>query len=307
MARLGIIGAGHVGEIVAYTAALRGGYKEIVLYDIDEKRLDGVVSDLEDADRFYPHDTTVVAGDIEEVAKSDQIVVCSGRIPENAQRRDEYKNNYQDVTDYIPRVMAAGFKGIFVVVTNPCDAIAYAVWKSSGTDASRVIGSGTALDSERSRTIIAREFGLSADSVDSMMLGEHGDSQFLPYSQVRLHHVPFDRYIEEIERDVDKAKLEETVVYKGHRAFFGKGSTQYGIANTVNDILDAVHYDTKRTLQVSTLHRGEYGLKDVYLSTPCVIGKDGIERVIELDLTDEERKKYAESAEIVRSYIISDR
>lgn len=302
MARLGIIGAGHVGEIVAYTAALRGGYNEIVLYDIDEKRLDGVVSDLEDANRFYPHDTAFIAGTIEDVAKAKEIVVASGRIPENAQRRDEFKNNHEDVKDYIPKVMAAGFDGVFVVVTNPCDAIAYAVWKYSGLDASRVIGSGTALDSERSQTILARTYGVSVHSVDAMMLGEHGDSQFLPYSQVKINHIPFDQYIEENNLTADKAAIEESVVYRGHRAFFGKDSTQYGIANTVNDIVDAVHFDSKKSLQVSALHSGEYGVNDVYVSTPCVIGKNGVEKIITLNLTDEEMEKYRKSAETVRSY-----
>ena len=304
MAKLGIIGAGHVGEIVAYTAALRGGFTHITLNDINEKRLDGVVSDLEDAQGFYPHNTRFIAGTIEEVAASDMIVVCAGRIPENAQRRDEYTNNYADVKDYIPKVMAAGFKGIFVVVTNPCDAIAYRVWELSGMDASRIIGSGTALDSERSRTILARRFDVSPSNVHSMMLGEHGDSQFLPYSQVKINHIPLKRYLEEHGETLNEAETEESVVYRGHRAFFGKGSTQYGIANTVNTILDAVLYDEKKVLQVSALHKGEYGVEDVYVSTPCVIGKDGIEEVIELDLTDEERKKYTDSAEMIRSYLV---
>ncbi len=302
MAKLGIIGAGHVGEIVAYTAALRGGFSHITLYDINEKRLDGVVSDLEDATRFYPHNTRFIAGDVKDVAASDMIVVCSGRIPEDAQRRKEYDNNEADVSDYIPKVMEAGFKGIFVVVTNPCDAIAYRVWKLSGMDASRTIGSGTALDTERSRTIIARMLDVSPENVESMMLGEHGDSQFLPYSQVRINHIPWDCYLKEHDLAFDEAEVEKSVVYRGHRAFFGKGSTQYGIANTVNTILDAVLYDEKKTLQVSALHNGEYGVDDVYVSTPCVIGKDGIEEVIELDLTDDERKKYKDSAEIIRSY-----
>lgn len=304
MAKLGIIGAGHVGEIVAYTRALRGGCTHITLHDINDKRLDGVVSDLEDATGFYPNNTHFVAGTIEDVAASDMIVVCAGRIPEDGQRRNEYAANYADVKDYIPKVMAAGFKGIFVVVTNPCDAIAYRVWELSGMDASRIIGSGTALDSERSRTILARHFDVSPSNVHSMMLGEHGDSQFLPYSQVKINDIPLERYLKEHDVTLDKAEVEKSIVYRGHRAFFGKGSTQYGIANTVNTILDAVLYDEKKTLQVSALHNGEYGVKDVYVSTPCVIGKDGIEEIVELDLTDEERKQYTDSAEMIRSYLV---
>ena len=304
MAKLGIIGAGHVGEIVAYTRALRGGCTHITLHDINDKRLDGVVSDLEDATGFYPHNTHFVAGTIEDVAASDMIVVCAGRIPEDGQRRNEYAANYADVKDYIPKVMAAGFKGIFVVVTNPCDAIAYRVWELSGMDASRIIGSGTALDSERSRTILARHFDVSPSNVHSMMLGEHGDSQFLPYSQVKINGIPLERYLKEHDVSLDKAEVEKSIVYRGHRAFFGKGSTQYGIANTVNTILDAVLYDEKKTLQVSALHNGEYGVKEVYVSTPCVIGKDGIEEIVELDLTDEERKQYTDSAEMIRSYLV---
>lgn len=302
MAKLGIVGAGHVGEIVAYTAALRGGFREIALCDVDEKRLDGVVSDLEDATRFYPHNIDFFAADYKQIADADIIVIASGRIPENAQRRDEFKNNHEDVAHYVPEIVKNGFTGVFVVVTNPCDSIAYHVWKYSGFDKCRIIGSGTALDSERARTMLARILGVAPDSVACMMLGEHGDSQFLPYSRVRIHHMALDEYLKKHYMELDKAEFEESVIYRGHRAFFGKGSTQYGIANTVNDILDAVLYDEKRTLQVSALHQGEYGVDDVFISTPCVVGTAGIEEVVELTLTEEELARYRESAETIRKY-----
>lgn len=304
--RLGIIGAGHVGNIVAYTASLRGLAEEIYFYDINKEKADSEVADLEDGNSFYPHPVKFYVGDERDMASCQVIVVASGRIPEDANRLHEFANNKEDVSQYIPKIMEAGFKGIFIVVTNPCDIITYSVWKHSGLPKEKIIGSGTALDSIRSQGIIARKLGLSPTSVSSMMLGEHGDSQFLPWSQVRVCHQSLDQYLQGKKikpEDFKKEEIEKESILRGHRVFFGKGATQFGIGNTVNDILSAIKYDSKTCLNVSTLLQGQYGIEDIFISTPCVIGKNGVEQVIELNLNSEELVKYKASANIIQGYV----
>ena len=304
--RLGIVGAGHVGEIVAYTAALRGNADEIIFCDSKEERMESEALDINDGSQFYPHGTQACFGEYKHLAGCDIIVVCTGLIPETGDRLDELELNKNAVGEYIEEIVQAGFDGYFIVVTNPCDVITYQVFKRSGFPANKVIGSGTALDSTRFNVMLAEKLQLSPNAIRGMMLGEHGESQFVPWSQIYVGHLPFEEYAKlhpDKVKDFDKDEFEAKVRSRGWDVFKGKGSTQYGIANTVNAIIRGITHDTKEILNVSTYLDGQYGVEDVYLSTPCVIGKNGIEEVIELDLNDEELKKYQESATIIKKHI----
>lgn len=292
-----------MGNIVAYTASLRGLVHEVYLYDMDPQKANSEIADLEDGNSFYPHPVNFFLAQFKDLAKCQVIVVASGRIPEDADRLHEFENNKADVAEYIPKIMEAGFDGIFLVVTNPCDIITYSVWKHSGLAKERVIGSGTALDSVRAQGIIARKLGLSPRSVEAMMLGEHGDSQFLPWSQVRVAKQDLKDYLLASGQSLDFKGIEEESIYRGTKIYLGKGSTQFGIGNTVNDILAAIKYDSRVCLNVSCYLEGEYGIEGVYISTPCLIGKKGIEKVIELDLDKGELESYSKSAQIIEGYV----
>ncbi|MDO5713842.1 MAG: L-lactate dehydrogenase [Tissierellia bacterium] len=304
--RLGLVGSGHVGEIVAYTASLLGNADEIIFNDVKKERMESEALDINDGSQFYPNGTKACFGEYKHLANCDIIVVCSGLIPETGDRLDELELNKNAVGDYIEEIVEAGFDGYFIVVTNPCDVITYQVFKKSGFPKNKVIGSGTALDSTRFNVMMAEILGLSPNAIRGMMLGEHGESQFVPWSQIFVDHVPFEEYAklhpEKLET-FDKDEFEAKVRARGWDVYKGKGSTQYGIANTVNAIIRAITHDTKVILNVSTYLDGQYGVEDVFLSTPCVIGKNGIEEVIELELTEEELKRYQESAEIIKKHI----
>lgn len=304
--KLGIIGSGRVGNIVAYTAAMKGHVNEIIFNDIEIDKSKAEAMDINDGNLFYPHKVTAKYGDYKELAGCNIIVVCSGMIPESLDRLDEFELNKEAVDNYIPRVVEEGFNGIFIVVTNPCDIITYEVWKKSGFPSNRVIGSGTALDSARFNTIVGEKLNIDPKSVRGMMLGEHGDSQFAPWSNIYIGNRQIDEYKKDNPEkfaNFNKDEIEEAVTKRGMHIFAGKGSTQYGIGNTVNQIINSIINDNKEILNVSALLSGEYGLKDLYISTPCIIGKDGIEEIIELELTEEELEKYNKSANIIKDFI----
>lgn len=304
--KLGLIGAGHVGEIVAYTAAIRGLADQIVFHDINRERMRSESLDIVDGSLFYPHRVQATFGDHEDLVDCDIIVVCSGLIPEEGDRLYEFELNKDAVASYTKSVVEKGFDGYFIVVTNPCDIITYQVLRSSGFPANKVIGSGTALDSARFCAMLAERLNLAPSAVTGLMLGEHGESQFTPWSQVKVGPYPFDRFMEKYPEalpNFDKDAFEADVRGRGWEVFKGKQSTQYGIANTVNAIIRAIIHDTREILCVSAHLDGEYGLEDLYISTPCVIGAHGIEEVLELDLTDEELKRYHDSAKVIKEHI----
>lgn len=304
--KLGIIGAGHVGEIVGYTAAITGNADEIVFHDIVEQRMISQAMDLNDGSQYYPYGTKAMAGGYEDLADCDIIVVCSGLIPDSGDRLDEFNLNKDAVGDYVKKIVDLGFKGFFVVVTNPCDVITYQVFKKSGFPKNRVIGSGTALDSARFNVMLSEMLGLSPKAVRGMMLGEHGESQFAPWSQVFIGQKHFDEYQKQHPEKFeafDKDEFETAVRRRGWDVVDGKSSTQYGIANTVNAIIRAIVHDTKDILNVSAYLDGAYGVNGIFLSTPCVIGKNGVEEVIELELTKEEKEKYQHSASVIKKFI----
>ncbi|MDY3903279.1 L-lactate dehydrogenase [Peptoniphilus sp. AGMB00490] len=303
--KLGIIGAGSVGEIVAYTSALRGIATDIILNDVIKEKAISQAIDLNDGRPFYPKDVKFRAGEYEDMKDRDVVVVCSGKIPEK-DRLQELDGNKKEVANFTKRIVNAGFKGIFVVVTNPVDIITYEIYKVSGFDEKRVIGSGTALDSARLEVVIANKLGISPKSVNATVLGEHGESQFVPWSQVKIDSLTIDKYEEihpELFKNFNRDEIEDETRNRGWDIFTGKGSTQYGIANTVNNIIQAIANDEKIILKGSCLLSGEYGLNDLYISTPIKIGKDGIEEKLELSLTDKEMGRLKETADVIKKHI----
>lgn len=303
--KLGIVGAGFAGEIIAYTAALRGLCDRISFVDINEKKAHAQAMDINDARSYYPHDLFADSCQYEDLRDADIIVLTSGGIPDSPDRLDEFKVNKNIMIDYTKRIVSAGFKGIFIVVSNPCDVMAYLVYKTSSFNPKRVIGAGTALDSSRLKTILSNKFDISAKSISAIVMGEHGENQFIPWSQVRIAGMPFERYIEMYKnsfKDFDKKKIEDEVRKRGWDIYLGKSCTQYGIANTITKIISAIINNENIALNVSTLLNGEYSLKNIYLSTPCSINKDGINKIFELDLSVSELKKLKEAANVLNAY-----
>lgn len=306
MDKLGIVGVGHVGQMVAYTACLRNIAKEIKLVDIDEQKAKSQCFDLKDAMSFYNKSVKISYNKYEDLANCDVIVISIGSILATKDRLGELDENIKIVSSFIPDIVNAGFKGKFIVVTNPCDIIAYKVMQLSNLPKNHIISSGTALDSSRLRTIISDNLYLSPKSISAYMLGEHGDSQFVAWSKVEIFGKKLDDYLNEnpkIKANFDKEKIQTMVRDRGWEVYMGKKSTEFGIANTVCNIIQSILNDEKEIQLVSTYLNGQYGLYDIYLSTPCVIGKDGVEKILEIELVDDEKQSLNNTANIIRKYI----
>ena len=305
--KVGIIGVGHVGAHVAFSLVTQGIVDELVLVDINKQKAISERQDLLDATTYLPHRIRVIAGEYEDLADCDIIVNSVGSISETRDRLAELHNSVEIVNTYIKRIMDAGFDGIFVNITNPCDIIAYHIYKTSGLPKSRVIGTGTGLDSARFRNVIAGATGIDQKSVVGYTLGEHGDSQMIPWSKVTIGGKSLAEL--EIEKpetfgNLDKEDLLEKTRRGGWVTYEGKKCTEFGIAAAAARLINAIYHDEKFVTTASTLLEGEYGQEDLFISIPVVIGKDGVEDKYVLSLTDEEAKAFEHTCDVVKENIV---
>ena len=207
------------------------------------------------------------------------------------------------VQSIVPPVMKSGFHGIFIVVTNPVDIISYYVYRLSGLPRNKVIGTGTALDSARLKGVIADLIRVDAKSVQAYTLGEHGDSQFIPWSNVSVGGKAFmDILADNKERfkHVDLEQYRADIIDMGYQIGHVKGTTNFAIAATVVEIIKVILNDENRVIPVSTLLCGEYGVQDVFAGVPAVINREGVGELVELHLTDEEKKRFKESIAVIK-------
>jgi L-lactate dehydrogenase len=307
MNKIGIVGVGHVGAHCAYTLALQGIAGELILADIDEKKQTAEVQDLRDSCLYFPHPVRVMPGTFRDMKDCDLIVISAGGMTEEEDRLSELRQSNGIVEACVPEIVQSGFQGIFLVITNPCDIITARVKELSGFPASRVIGTGTGLDSARLASVLARETGLNPGSLTCFTLGEHGDSQIAPWSCFRIGGLSFSEWEETY---LGPGKINrEAVLQEVKRAawviFAGKHATEYGIAGTLAVLARSILWDEKRILPVSVDLNGAYGETGICASTLCRIGRGGAEEVFELKLTEEERKGFRASCRIIREHLES--
>ena len=301
---VGIIGVGHVGAHCAYSLAVQGIVDELVLVDINEQKAISECQDLRDSVAYLPHRVEVRTGGYADVKDCDVVVISVGVITKSNNRLDELNVSIGMVNSFVKQVVDAGFDGIFVNITNPCDIIARQVHKLSGFDKSRVFGTGTGLDSSRFKAVLAREMGIDHKSLVAYTMGEHGDSQMAPWSHVTVNGKPLPELMEKDKKyDVDKEAVLTEAIRGGWVTFAGKGCTEYGIASTLARIVNVIFHDEKAVMPCSTQLNGEYGQNDIFISTPCVIGKNGVEEVYEMNLTEEEMAAFHHSCDVIRTNI----
>lgn len=271
--KLGIIGSGAVGFAVGYTAARLGLVSDIKFNDKKEGLAKAQAMDIEDASSFYPHYVKMSSGSYRDMADRDIIVLATGTLDGIKDRLEEYVMYKDQVESYVKEVVDAGFDGIFIVVSNPCDLMADLVYRVSGFEKERVIGSGTALDTTRLNTTLAKLLDIDPKDVRGVTLGEHGESQFVAWSRVAIGNMSLEEYLKENPCEFSRDEVENLVRERAWRVIDGKGHTQCGIGSTVCSIIDAIVNDKKSTILVASLLEGQYGIDDIYLSTPCVIGR----------------------------------
>ena len=293
-----LIGAGDVGVAYAFALINQSIVDHLAIIDIDEKKLEGNVMDLNHGVVWAPTRTRVTKGTYADCADADMVVICAGAAQKPGETRlDLVGKNVKIMNSIVSDVMANDFDGIFLVASNPVDILTYAVWKASGLDHKRVIGSGTVLDSARFRYMLGELEDVAPKSVHVYIVGEHGDSELPAVSTANIAGVPMSK---KLDSDPEYAERIEKIFEDTRDAAYSiidaKGSTSFGIGMGLARITAAVIQNQDVALPVSAYLQGEYGVEDLYIGTAAVINRSGIVRAIELQLSEHEKERFDASA-----------
>lgn len=301
--KVAIIGAGFVGASAAYAMSINNLVSELVLIDVNREKAYGEALDISHGLSFAGH-MNVYSGDYADVKDCDVIVVTAGAARKPGETRlDLAKKNTAIMKSIVTELMKYYNKGVIVSVSNPVDVLAYMTQKWSGLPASKVIGSGTVLDSARFRTHISQALNVDIANVHGYIMGEHGDSQLPVWSQTHIAGTQFDDYVKANGLSINKDELFSEVKAAGATIIKNKGATYYGIALSINRIVESILKDFNTIMPVGTVLDGQYGVKDVLLNVPTIVGGSGAEKVLELNITDAELQLLKDSAEKVRAVI----
>ena len=300
-----LVGAGFVGMSMAYSLLNQGGVDELVLIDVNKDKTIGEEMDLSHGLPYAPQKMKIKAGDYDECKDANIVVITAGLAQKPGQSRLELAvANAKIMKDITQNVMANGFKGVFIVASNPVDLMSYVVAEVSGMPKSRVIGSGTVLDTARLRYLIADYLKVSSKNVHAYILGEHGDSSLVPWE----HCYVGCKKIVDIMKDnnhpmEDLKKIHDGVWQAAYEIIEKKKATYYGIGMALNRLVKAVLNDENSILTVSTYQNNEYGQQGMYIGVPAIINKDGVREILELKLNDEDQAKFNHSCEIMKANI----
>lgn len=300
-----LIGDGAVGSSFAYASTVLGIGRELGIIDINEAKAEGDAMDLSDVLSFTkPKD--IYKAEYEDCKDAEVVVITAGIPQKDGETRlDLVGKNLSIFKDMVKKVVDSGFDGIFLVASNPVDILTYATWKFSGFPASKVIGTGTTLDSSRFKKEIASLIGIDPRSVDAYIMGEHGDSEFAVWSHTNIGGLPIYEWVRSNSR-VDELALLNTFEKTKNAAYEiikKKGATFYGIGMALARIVESIINDENAVFSTSSYLDGEYGLKDIYIGVPTVVGKDGAKWVIEVPLTDTENERMHESAKTLKDIL----
>ncbi|WP_138493095.1 L-lactate dehydrogenase [Paenibacillus pinistramenti] len=305
--RVAIVGAGMVGSACAYSMINQSICDEIMIIDRTYDKAVAQALDLSHCMEFASTRTKVSAGTLEECGDMDVVILTAGRNPQGMESRLELLEESKKITgDIVNRIMAGGFDGVFVVAANPVDIITYLVREVSGLPRSRVIGTGTSIDSSRLKTLLSDVFSIDPRSVQGYALGEHGDSQFVAWSHVTIGGKPILQILSEHKerfKEVDLEAIERRTKDAGWEIFTRKGNTQFGIGNALAYITRSILNDEHKIIAVSAILDGEYGQRDLCIGVPAIVGKGGIQEVLELNLAEEEERKFLKSCSVIKENI----
>jgi L-lactate dehydrogenase len=308
MGKVVIIGAGTIGTSCAFAMINQGVCNEICLIDINEERTLGEVMDLSHCMGFTNSRSKISLGTYADCRDADIVVMtAAAKTPVGTKSRLDFFSSAVKITqDVVAKVMEKGFNGIFLVAANPVDIVTYLIWQKSGLPRQQIIGTGTSLDSARLKTVLARYLDVAPLSIHGYCLGEHGDSQVIAWSHVTIGGKPLRQMLAENEglrKQVDLAKIYYEVVSAGPVIFSRKGSTSFGIGMALAYIARSIFNDDQQVIPLSVMLAGEYGFYDLAVGVPAVIGHNGVQQIIELNLTVEEKKQFDNSCEVVRDYL----
>ena len=304
--KIGIIGAGNVGSHLGLQLAVQGLADEVVFYDTNNDKAMGESLDLMDAVSYQPHHFEAYAGTVADMKDADIIINASGkpRLPGQT-RLDMMDGGIATTKELLPLIEKSGFDGIIISISNPCDIIAEYIQYKLDWPKNKIIGSGTALDSARLQYQLSYQLKINRRSLTAYLLGEHGDSSMIPWSHVTVAGKKLDELLAE-KPDLYKMDPKDVILEKVHREGYventTKGCTEFGVTSATAELVRAIYHNEHKVLPVSVYLNGPYGIKDSFASVPVKIGKDGVEDIIELHLTEEEQKEFEASIKVLKEH-----
>ncbi len=308
MNKITVIGSGNVGATISYTLTVMGLASEIVMIDVNEEKSLGEALDIRQGVPFC-NPANIYAGTYADAKDSDIVIITSGMPRKAGQSRlDLAQTNVDIIKSIAKKIVPEAPDATYLIVSNPVDILTYVFCKETGLPQERVIGSGTILDTARLRSRVAEYYSVNQKNVHAYILGEHGDSGFVPWSIANISNVPIEKYgnavlttqdYPELKRD----EVEEYVRKSGARVIQRKGATFYAVSMSVCHVCKCLLGGIDTTLTVSTMLNGEYGIDDVCLSLLNVVGNKGAHSKILLPLTDEEVGLLRESANVLKELI----
>lgn len=301
-----VVGTGAVGAAVAFDMVMNHVCDDLVLIDINKEKAWAEATDLQHSLGYSGNKMKVKAGEYSDCTDAD-IVVIAAALPyiTGQTRLDMIEKAAGIMKSIVPAIMESGFSGIFVVITNPVDVMSYYVQKLSGLPASKVIGTGTALDSARLKYHLADIMNVDPQSVHALCMGEHGDSQIIPWSQITVGGKKFIDIIKDNKsrlQSFDINSVSEDIKMIAYRIVNAKGATTFGIAATTVQIIKAVLRDENKVIPVSAMLNGEYGEDGIYIGVPAVLNSQGVKELVEYHLADDEMEELKKSIEIIKVY-----
>lgn len=303
--KVAIVGTGFVGMSYAYALLNQGVIEELVLVDLNKDKAEGEAMDLNHGLAFAPRKMHIKAGDYSDCEDAGLVVITAGVSQKPGESRIDLLNRNAKIIKMVTRsIMDSGFKGIILVASNPVDILTYVAWKESGLPSSRVLGSGTSLDTARLRYQISKYIHIDSRNIHAYIMGEHGDSEFVCWSKAYIGAKPINDVIESMDEinfdDLDH--IYQNVRDSAQEIIRKKKSTYYGIGMALVRITSALFNNENRIMPVSVYNDGVYDIeKDLYIGLPAVLNRDGVHHVVNLKLNDEEEEKLKKSANILKT------
>lgn len=292
-----IIGCGNVGMSYAYALLnQRTNVGELVLIDIDEKRIEGEAMDLNHCLAFAPSKIDIKVGNYSDCSDAKIVVIAAGANQAPGETRmDLINKNSKIFKTIVTSVVDNGFDGIFLVATNPLDVMTYLTWKYSGFNPNKIIGSGTCLDTARLKFLIGEKLDINPKNIHAYVVGEHGDSEFVPWSNANIGLQKISTFLDEDELN----EIHNKVKNAAYNIIDRKGATYYGIGMSLVRITNAILEDEDRVLTVSSYDKNN----NIFMGIPAIVNKEGIKQRIYIELTEEETKKLQNCVDIIKEAI----
>lgn len=294
-----VIGCGFVGSATAFTLMQSRLFSELVLLDVNMEKADGEAKDIAHGIPFAGQ-MKIYAGTYDDAADAAIIIITAGANQKPGETRlDLVQKNTAIYQSIIPEIVKRDFGGILLIVSNPVDILTYVALKLSGLPENRVLGSGTVLDTARLKYALGEHLGVDSRSVHSFIIGEHGDSEIAAWSSTNVSGIPLNDFCEmrgHFNHDAAMDAIAEKVKNSAYEIISKKQATYYGIAMSVKCICECIVRNERSILPVSAMMHGEYGIEDITLSMPAIVGIGGVETHVPIALSEEEAEKLVESA-----------